>query len=163
MAATDGQRDRDVVAEDPGDDPIARLALIEQLDLPGDGFDYRRTLDPMYRTINGEPLDADQADLLLACTAEDMSALADIINERSAHQRANADDLHQLAALTRELTALAVPFAQGDGIEQAVIRMPAEKRRQVRRLQNRIAELQRRIDDEYGIGRPLTLKNRKWT
>jgi hypothetical protein len=138
------------VTFDPGDDPIARMALLEQLDMPDEAFDYDRVFDPSYRTIGGQPLDADQTELLLSCTVDDMNALADIINERAAHQRAHAAVLNELAAVTTELTALAAPFSQNDGIEKAVIRMPAETRRQVRRLQNRIAELERTIAAEYG-------------
>lgn len=131
---------------DPGDDPIARLALLEQLDLP-ETLDYGRVFDPTYRTIHGRSLNADEAHLLLSCTIEDLHTLADVVDERTARLHAYGSVLADLAATTRALTAIAQPFARGDGIEQAVIRMPADKRRQVRRLQNKIDELKRTLGD----------------
>jgi hypothetical protein len=115
------------------------MALLRRLDrCPPELF--RRALDPEVRTIDGEPLTPSHAELLLACTAEDMKTLAELMqNERVL-----------LREMRAQFNALLAPYGlPGEDTDEVLARMPVTERREARRLINGIRLLIEQIPKGY--------------
>jgi hypothetical protein len=145
------------VAWDPSrDSGNERLSLLRELDATSLSHPSQ-ILDPLFRTVGGEPLGPRRAALLLGCTFNDLEALVNRINVSAEY-----DDDDELSDLTRAIEELEQLLGRHrvlrrDSDDRTLERMNVDDRRQARRLQVRVDQLRLQRYD------PVTVKRRDLT
>ena len=151
---TDTAFDVNASAWDPQRDSAnERLSLLGELDAVPVAH-ARDLLDPMRRTMNGKPLGARRAELLLGCTFNDLETFVNRVNAMADYD--DDEEVRELRELTEQLGSLLGRHRvlKIDSDDVSIERMPVAERRNARGLQLRIdAARLRRYD-------PVTIRRR---